>query len=170
MVHSRPPARRTRHTHWSRNDRRTERCCSPSASSSKPVDMTEITPALAQWLEQLSRSLGIDDAGSFLRERTLLVHGVICTFVATPTGLDQVTVLLDAGNLDLPKDDRVLATVASRNLDNFLVGAPIFLFNSESRRLLIGQKFACSDIDPMAFSPMLEGLAMQALAWQNRER
>lgn len=122
----------------------------------------------SQWLDDCSQAMGPGDVGHCMRDRTLIVHDVICTFVH-PCGedLDVAAVLLDAGMIStLPEHD--LAELAlSRNLENFLLGAPLFFVNPSSQHLVLGQKFEFAQIDARAFAPLLDALALQAQAWRD---
>lgn len=121
----------------------------------------------SDWLQCYAKVVGVNDLACLEQERSLLVHNVICTFVS-PVGdrQDVAAVLVDAGRLCIPDDNEKAEAALARNMENFLTGAPVFLTNPDTKRLVIGQKFIFSDIDPLPFSSVLEGLALQALAWQ----
>ncbi|MDQ0083790.1 hypothetical protein J2W35_004156 [Variovorax boronicumulans] len=125
--------------------------------------------AFADWLGRYADATGVDGA-ALARDQTLLINSVLCTFVHPAMGRDDIAaVLVDAGAIESPVDDHVLRTAMGRNLENFLLGAPQFLFNSESQRLVIGQWFEFGEIEPAAIAPILDALALQAQAWHRRE-
>jgi len=130
----------------------------------------EASASTTRWLEQLAISLALPDVAGFLQTQTLRVRGVECRFLAQPSNADALSILLDAGPLHWPRDADLLACVSARNFDNFLMGAPQFLRNPQSQRLVIAQNLVCTRTRPQAFAPILESLALQALAWQHKER
>lgn len=82
----------------------------------------------SQWLGDYSDAMGLDDVGRFTRDRTLIVHDVICTFVHPCGDLhDIAAVLLDAGMISTVAKHDLVELALSRNLENFLLGAPLFL-------------------------------------------
>ncbi|KVU40762.1 hypothetical protein WK66_24075 [Burkholderia ubonensis] len=124
--------------------------------------------AFVDWLGRYADAVGVDGA-ALARDQTLLINSVVCTFVYPAMGRgDVAAVLIDAGGIESPGDDDLLRAAMARNFENFLLGAPMFLLNSESRRLVIGQWFEFGDVEPSAFGPILDALALQALAWHRR--
>ena len=123
----------------------------------------------SNWLQHFAAAIGLQDAPQLHLERTVQVHGVVCTLVPPPDDRqDSFTVLVDAGALNLPADNEIAELALVRNFENFLLGAPLFLLNPESRHLVIGQSFPMARFAPDAFASILQALAMQALAWQRR--
>lgn len=120
----------------------------------------------SEWLTRYAEAAGISTTGDLVEERTLIVQGVVCTFVHPCNDQqDMAVVLLDAGEIATAAAEELAHTALSRNLENFLLGAPQFFINPASRHLVMGQKFAYSLIDPLLFAPSLEALALQAKAW-----
>ncbi|MGY3532258.1 hypothetical protein [Bradyrhizobium sp. USDA 4452] len=129
-----------------------------------------MTRTFSQWLGDCANAMGLDDdVGDFARDRTLVVHDTICTFVH-PCGdqHDIAAVLLDAGLPSTASDHDLIGLALSRNLSNFLLGAPLFFVNPASQHLVLGQKFEFVQIDPPSFAPLLNALALQAKAWRDR--
>ena len=123
----------------------------------------------SNWLQHFAAAIGLQDTANLHREKTLQVHGVTCTFVAPPDDhQDHFVSLVDAGALSLPADNEIALLALTRNFENFLLGAPMFLLNPDSRHLVMGQRFPMARFTPDSFAPILEGLALQALAWQAR--
>ncbi|MCP3463131.1 CesT family type III secretion system chaperone [Bradyrhizobium sp. CCGUVB23] len=121
-----------------------------------------------QWLSHYSDVMSLDDVGDFARDRTLIVHDVVCTFVHPCGELhDIAAVLLDAGMVSTVAEHDLVRLALSRNLENFLLGAPLFFVNPSSRHLVLGQKFEFAQIDPPTFAPLLDALALQAKAWRD---
>lgn len=75
----------------------------------------------SQWLDDCSHVMGLEDVGHLMRDRTLIVHDIICTFVH-PCGnhLDMAAVLLDAGMISTVTEHDLAGVALSRNLENFL--------------------------------------------------
>ena len=124
--------------------------------------------AFSQWLSHYSSTMKLDDVGHFARERTLIVHDIVCTFIH-PCGdrHDLAAVLLDAGLLSTAAEHDLVGRALSRNLENFLLGAPLFFVNPLSQHLILGQKFEFAQIAPPTFAPLLDALAVQAKAWRD---
>ncbi|KRR09688.1 hypothetical protein [Bradyrhizobium valentinum] len=122
----------------------------------------------SQWLSHYSTAMSLDDVGDFVRDRTLIVHDIVCTFVH-PCGdqHDMAAVLLDAGMVSTVAKHDLVGLALSRNLENFLLGAPLFFVNPSSQHLVLGQKFEFAQIDPPTFAPLLDALALQAKAWRD---
>lgn len=122
----------------------------------------------SQWLDDCCHVVGLDDVGHFMRDRTLIVHDIICTFVH-PCGnhLDIAAVLLDAGMISTVTEHDLAGLALSRNLENFLLGAPLFFVNPSSHHLILGQKFEFAQIDARSFAPLLDALALEAQAWRD---
>ncbi|WP_420965361.1 hypothetical protein [Bradyrhizobium sp. B120] len=127
-----------------------------------------MTRTFSQWLSHYSTAMSLDDVGDFARDRTLIVHDIICTFVH-PCGdrYDMAAVLLDAGKVSTVAEHDLVGLALSRNLENFLLGAPLFFVNPSSQHLILGQKFEFAQIDPPTFAPLLDALALQAKAWRD---
>jgi hypothetical protein len=123
------------------------------------------------WLHQFAAETGIKNSLNIHEEKSILVHGVICTFVH-PVGSkdDTAAVLLDAGKLEQPGDNDYLLMALGRNLENFLMGSPLFFINTESQHLVIGQQFQFAQVPPASFGSLLDSLALQAAAWQQKQR
>lgn len=122
----------------------------------------------SQWLSHYANAMDLSDVGDFARDRTLIVHDVVSTFVH-PCGdqHDIAAVLLDAGkNSTIEKHDLVELAL-SRNLANFLLGAPLFFVNPSTQHLILGQKFEFAQFDPLSFAPLLDALALQTRAWRD---
>lgn len=127
-----------------------------------------MTQTFSEWLTHYAQAMCLKDAGTLADDRTLIVYDVVCTFVhPCDAQYDMAAVLLDAGAISTAADDELAHTALSRNLENFLLGAPQFFINPDSRHLVLAQKFAFADTDPTTFSPVLEALALQAKAWQD---
>jgi hypothetical protein len=123
----------------------------------------------SNWLQRFAAAMGLQDTANLHLEKTMQVHGVICTFVApSHDRQDHFAVLVDAGALSFPADNRIVRLALTRNFENFLHGAPMFLLNPDSKHLVIGQRFSMARFTPHSFAPLLEGLALQALAWRAR--
>ncbi|MCP3472307.1 CesT family type III secretion system chaperone [Bradyrhizobium sp. CCGUVB1N3] len=73
--------------------------------------------------------------------------------------------LLDAGMISTAAEHDLVGLALSRNLENFLLGAPLFFVNPSSQHLVLGQRFDFAQIDPPTFAPLLDALALQAKAW-----
>ncbi|MGY3613826.1 hypothetical protein [Bradyrhizobium sp. USDA 10063] len=127
-----------------------------------------MTRTFSQWLGHYSTAMSLDDVYDFARDRTLIVHDIICTFVH-PCGdqHDTAAVLLDAGEISAIAEHDLVGLALSRNLENFLVGAPLFFVNPSSQHLVLGQKFEFAKIDPPTFAPLLDALALQAKVWRD---
>jgi hypothetical protein len=124
----------------------------------------------SHWFDQLMAEMGLPDSVGLTKDKSIIVHGVICTFVHPVGACDELaTVLLDAGKMDLPRDTDYLLSALGRNLENFLMGSPLFILNAESQHLVIGQQFRFSSIPQATFVGLLDSLALQALAWQQRQ-
>jgi Tir chaperone protein (CesT) family len=122
----------------------------------------------SQWLGDYSDAMGLDDVGRFTRDRTLVAHDIICTFVHPCGDLhDIAAVLLDVGMISTVAKRDLVELALSRNLENFLLGAPLFFVNPSSQHLVLGQKFEFAQIDPPTFAPLLDALALQAKAWRD---
>ncbi|WP_314962678.1 hypothetical protein [Bradyrhizobium cosmicum] len=125
----------------------------------------------SKWLSHYSNAMGLDDVDEFIRDRTLIVHDIICTFVH-PCGdqHDMAAVLLDVGMISTVAENDLVGLALSRNLENFLLGAPLFFVNPSSQHLVLGQKFEFAQIDPPTYAPLLDALALQAKAWRDGRR
>ncbi|KUY85858.1 hypothetical protein WI25_34830 [Burkholderia cepacia] len=120
------------------------------------------------WLRHYADAMCLADHGDLGRDRTLIVHDVICTFVH-PCG-DQheiAVVLIDAGRISTAVENDLARLALSRNLENFLLGAPLFFVNPSSQHLVLGQRFEFAKIDPPTFAPLLDALALQAKVWRD---
>lgn len=129
-----------------------------------------MTHTFSEWLNHYADATGLTDTatGNLSQDRTLIVHDVICTFVH-PCG-DQhelAVVLLDAGKISTAAAKEFAEIALSRNLENFLLGAPLFFVNPSSGYLVLGQKFEFAKIDPLSFAPLLDTLAQQAKSWRD---
>lgn len=127
-----------------------------------------MAPIFSEWLAHYADAMSLTDTGDLARDRTLIVHGVICTFVHPCNDQqDTAAVLLDAGNIATAADSDRAAQALTRNLENFLLGAPLFFINPSSQHLVLSQKFGFREIDPGRFAPLLEALALQAKTWRD---
>ncbi|MEB0138809.1 MULTISPECIES: hypothetical protein [unclassified Undibacterium] len=118
------------------------------------------------WSGQLLSFLELDDTAELAQEWTLVVNEVICTLVH-PVGRGEqfAALLLDAGHLELPADADYLMQALGRNVENFLNGAPVFIFNTDTMHLLIAQEFQFDEFSPSVFASLLDSLTWQARAW-----
>jgi hypothetical protein len=126
--------------------------------------------AFSDWLEKYAIFAHLDRA-SFMQEKTMLVNNVVCTFVyPTNKSANTAIILIDAGEIDVTVDGALFLDAIGRNFENYLMNAPLFLFNPENGRLIIGKDFEFKYIVPQSFNLLLEALTMQALAWQQKKR
>ncbi|PUE63272.1 hypothetical protein B9Z45_00975 [Limnohabitans sp. 2KL-17] len=125
--------------------------------------------AFFDWLEKYAIFAHLDRA-SLAQEKTLLVNNVVCTFVyPTKKNADTAIILIDAGEINISIDGALFLDAVGRNFENYLMNAPLFFFNPENDRLLIGKDFEFKHIEPEIFNTLLEALTMQALAWQQKK-
>ncbi len=82
----------------------------------------------------------------------------------------MAAVLLDVGMISTVAENDLVGLALSRNLENFLLGAPLFFVNPSSQHLVLGQKFEFAQIDPPTYAPLLDALALQAKAWRDGRR
>ncbi|MBB4383383.1 hypothetical protein [Bradyrhizobium sp. SBR1B] len=122
-----------------------------------------------QWLGDCLDAMDLNDLGRLMQDRTLIVRDIICTFVH-PCGdsHDLAAILLDTGIVLSADKYDVVGLALSRNLENFLLGAPLFFVNPSSQHLVLGQKFEFEQIAASTFAPLLDALALQAKAWRDR--
>lgn len=119
------------------------------------------------WLTEFASVLQLADAAELSQQRTLLVNDVICTFVPPcSTDFDVATLLIDAGEISDVHKKQLAELALSRNLENFLLCAPLFFVNPASQHLVIGQKFEFIRLAPAAFVPLVTALVWQAQAWR----
>ncbi|MGY4403887.1 hypothetical protein [Bradyrhizobium sp. USDA 3315] len=125
----------------------------------------------SQWLRHYSSAMNLDDVGDFARDRTLIVHDIVCTFVH-PCGDqdDLAAVLLDAGMISRATEHDLVGLALSRNLENFLLGASLFFVNPSNQHLVLGQKFEFVQIAPPMFAPLLDALALRAKTWRDGQK
>lgn len=122
-----------------------------------------------QWLGQLAGAMRLEASGELVRERTMVVNEAVCTFVHPCCERDDLAaVLIDAGVACTGVGREVAETALSRNLENFLSGAPLFFVNPSSRHLVLGQKFEYGNLDVAQFAQLVGALALQASAWQQK--
>lgn len=121
------------------------------------------------WLEQMAQAAGVPPMQMALHDQGMLVHGVACHFICPSNAHHTVLVVLDAGAIDLTTDVDYLHLALANNLQNFLNGAPQYLWDANNGRLVIAQRFAYAELEPVVALGILQSLALQALAWQRRE-
>jgi hypothetical protein len=124
--------------------------------------------AFSEWLEKYALFAGVEQR-QFLQDQTILVNNVACSFLyPTNKGRDTAVILVDAGEINISIDDKLLQEAMERNFENYLMNAPLFLFNKDSQRLIIAKDFEYKNIEPEIFGAILEALTMQALAWHRK--